>query len=186
MYPFVRLAKELVLAKRAGPLGLWDTHVSYTRCWPWDIDFAMELNNGRTLTLMDLSRIPLAFRTGLARALFAQKWQMTMAGVSVRYRRRVRPFEKVSIQTRALGHDARFLYLEQAMVKRSGETAHHALYRVAVTDRDGIVAPDRVLEAMGCGAQKHALPDWVTAWIEADKLRPWPPMTDATGPLAQS
>ena len=62
MYPFVRMAKEIRKSRRAGPLGLTDTHVSRHICWPWDLDIWMELNNGRTLTLYDLGRLPMSMR----------------------------------------------------------------------------------------------------------------------------
>ena len=45
-----------------------DTHVSTQLCWPWDLDPWIELNNGRTLTLYDLGRLPLSQRTGLKRS----------------------------------------------------------------------------------------------------------------------
>lgn len=54
MYPFVRFAKEALKYRNAPKLGLLETHVSYHRCWPWDLDPWIELNNGRTLTLYDL------------------------------------------------------------------------------------------------------------------------------------
>jgi len=60
MYPVIRMAKELLKFARAEPLSVTGTHVSHHRCWPWDIDLWRELNNGRTLTLYDLARIPLA------------------------------------------------------------------------------------------------------------------------------
>ena len=65
MYPLIRFAKELVKFRNAPKLGPLDAHVSTHMCWPWDLDPWIELNNGRTLTLYDLGRIPLAVRTGL-------------------------------------------------------------------------------------------------------------------------
>ena len=65
MYPVIRMAKEIVKFRNAPALPITGTHVSQHICWPWDIDLWMELNNGRTLTLFDLGRIPLAIRTGL-------------------------------------------------------------------------------------------------------------------------
>ena len=50
MYPWFRMAKELWKFRKTR-LGPFETHVSTHRCWPWDIDPFMELNNGRTLTL---------------------------------------------------------------------------------------------------------------------------------------
>ena len=84
------MVKELVVHSRAGSLPLDGTHVSRHICWPWDLDLWLELNNGRTLTLFDLGRMPLARRTGLEAALRAHGWGLTVAGVSVRYRRRIR------------------------------------------------------------------------------------------------
>ncbi|WP_212522701.1 acyl-CoA thioesterase [Actibacterium sp. MT2.3-13A] len=174
MYPFIRMTKELWKNRRAAPLPLTGTHVSHHLCWPWDLDIWWELNNGRALTLYDLGRIPLAQRIGLIPVLRAQGWGLTMAGVSVRYRRRVRMFDRVEIRSRCVGWDDKFIYIDQSMWK--GETCtSQALYRSAVTDRSGIVPPARVMAALGQRAASPALPDWVANWIAAEATRPWPP-----------
>ena len=178
MYPYIRMVKELIRNRNASPLPLTGTHVSTHRCWPWDIDMWAELNNGRTLTLYDLGRIPMAQRIGLIGVLRKTGWGLTMAGVTVRYRRRIRTFEKVEIRSRALCWGKRFIYIEQSMWKQDGECANHALYRAAVTDKNGIVAPARVLEAMGRDDVSPEAPEWVRRWIDAEAERPWPPMQD--------
>lgn len=174
MYPIVRLFKELVKFRNAPPLELTGTHVSHHICWPWDIDVWMELNNGRTLTLFDLGRIPLARRAGLIGLLKQNGWGLTMAGASVRYRRRVRMFQRVEMRSRTVCWDDKFIYLEQSMW-RNGEATSHILYRSAVTDRNGIVPTRDVIAAMDKPVEAPAIPDWVAAWIAADAERPWPP-----------
>lgn len=174
MYPFVRMVKELVVHRNASPLPIDGIHVSHHMCWPWDIDLWRELNNGRTLTLFDLGRIPLARRTGLWQTLKRERWGLTIAGATVRYRKRIRVFETVEMRSRAVGWDHRFIYMEQSMWKGEDCTTH-ALYRGAITDRNGIVAPERVLAAMGLDTTSPELPGWVQAWIEAERQRPWPP-----------
>ncbi len=174
MYPFARMVKELLVHSRAGSLPLDGVHVSRHICWPWDLDIWMELNNGRTLTIYDLGRIPLARRTGLIKVLARRRWGLTMAGASVRYRRRVRAFDVVETRSRMVGWDERFIYIEQSMWKR-GDCTSHVLYRSAVTDRDGIVPTEKVLAALGHAAPRMELPGWVRAWIEAEATRPWPP-----------
>lgn len=174
MYPFIRMAKEMIVSYRQPPLDMGEVHVSHHICWPWDLDIWMELNNGRTLTLYDLGRIPLAKRSGLIGALARNRWGLTMAGASVMYRKRVRMFDRFEVRSRALGWDDKFIYLEQSMWRGTTCTSH-ILYRSAVTDKNGIVAPSRVLDALGSDAVSPPLPDWVTGWIDADKHRPWPP-----------
>lgn len=139
MFPFVRLAKEMVKAHKQQPLGMTDMHVTQHRVWPWDLDGFLELNNGRALTLYDLGRLGLGQRTGLVEVLKAERWGMTMAGSSVRYRRRLHAFQKFEMRSRAVCWDDKFTYLEQSMWKPDGECASHVLYRSAVTDKNGIV-----------------------------------------------
>jgi acyl-CoA thioesterase FadM len=174
MYPFLRLALAARAARRAPPLGPFAPHVSRHICWPWDLDPWGELNNGRTLTLYDLGRIPLAIRTGLARVLRAEGWGMTVAGASVRYRRRVRAFDRLTMESRLAGWDARFLYVTQSLW-RGDEAAGQVLIRAAITSAAGIVAPARMAERLGLAPESSPLPAWIAAWAEAEARRPWPP-----------
>lgn len=181
MYPIIRMAHAMWRARKAPEMSPFDTYVSHHRCWPWDIDMWMELNNGRTLTLYDLGRIPLAQVNGLMDMVKRERWGLTMAGVVVRYRRRIRTFEKFEMHSRLLCWDDRFFYLEQSMWKSNGECANHAVYRAAITDKAGIVTSDRVIDAMRItGITSPDMPDWVVQWIKAEDARPWPPMQEAT------
>ena len=174
MYPFLRFLGEMARARRMTPLPPLGTHVSHHRCWPWDLDPWVELNNGRTLTLYDLGRLPMARRSGLIGVLRREGWGITVAGNTVRYRRRIRAFERFTMLSHMIGWDARFFYMEQSLWK-GAECANHMLLRSAVTSAQDIVAPDRVVAAMDHAQPSPTLPDWVQAWIAADAMRPWPP-----------
>ena len=174
MYPFLRMFKEMARASRMPPLGLFDTHVSHHLCWPWDLDPWVELNNGRTLTLYDLGRLPLGARTGIHRVLKAKGWGMTVAGSSIRYRRRVTVFSRITTHSRCLGWDERFLYTEQSMWMGE-ECASQVLIRSAIVGKSGIVPPAELAREAGVSTVSPALPDWVQAWIAAEATRPWPP-----------
>ena len=175
MYPVIRMVHQYLKVRRLPKLGPLETHVSHHTCLPWDIDIFMELNNGRTLTLYDLGRIPFAVRTGLDVILRQQKWGLTVAGVAVRYRRRIRMFEKIEMNSRLVSWDDRFFYIEQSMWKSDGECANHAMFRTAVTDRNGIVSPVRVAEVMGVADAAPSLPPSFVAWSKAEDARAWPP-----------
>ncbi len=174
MYPYLRHAKETLTARRLPGIGLLDPHVSRHLCWPWDLDPWGELNNGRTLTLYDFGRTALGLRTGLDRQLLAKGWGMAVAGSTVRYRRRVTAFTRLTMHSRNIGWDARFFYTEQSMW-RGDDCTSHVLIRSAFTAKAGIVPPEMVIAAMGLPVESPTLPDWVQAWIRAEDLRPWPP-----------
>ncbi|MDB6178885.1 acyl-CoA thioesterase [Paracoccus sp. Z330] len=174
MYPLIRFIKEMIKFRNAPPLSPSGTHVSTHICWPWDLDPWIELNNGRTLTLFDLGRIPMAQRTGLLAVMRKMKWGITVAGNSTRYRRRVRMFDRFTMISRIIGWDHRFIYMEQSMWRR-GECCNHMLLRSAVTSSSGIVPPSEVAKAMNLAQTPGPLPDWVQAWIDADATRTWPP-----------
>jgi acyl-CoA thioesterase FadM len=175
MYPFVRMAIEMALHRRAPPLAPGDVHVSRHTCMPWDIDLWAELNNGRVLTLYDLGRIPLAHRMGMLGVLRTNGWGVAVVGASVRYRRRVRALDRLVLRSAMIGRDARFLYFHHALW-RGAEATSAALVRAAVTGPSGILDPGAMLAALGTPDWNPPLPGWVEAWIAAEAERPWPPV----------
>ncbi|MEM9249309.1 MAG: acyl-CoA thioesterase [Pseudomonadota bacterium] len=175
MYPYFRLAKEFIRHRNAPALGPFDEHRATHICWPWDIDPFLELNNGRTLTLYDLGRFLLFRRIGTIALMKERRWTGTIAGASVRYRRRVRMFDTYELRSKMIGWDDRFFYIEQGMW-RKGECTSHGLLRMAVTGGTGIVPPADFAAAFGADLESPPLPSWVTAWIAAEAERPWPPM----------
>ncbi|PRY92827.1 acyl-CoA thioesterase FadM [Hasllibacter halocynthiae] len=182
MYPVIRMAKELWKFRSAPPLALGEAHVSHHVCWPQDIDVWMELNNGRTLTLYDLGRVVLFQRMGFPRVMRERRWAGTILGGSTRYRKRVRMGDRIEMRSRIVGWDARFSYAEQSM-RVKGVTTSHALLRMGVTSKEGLVPSVEVEQALGLGPSP-ALPEWISAWAEADGARPWPPMEGAATPEA--
>ena len=174
MYPFARTLATALTESRKPRLGLYDTHVMPMTCWPLDIDYFFEMNNGRILTLFDIGRTALAIRIGLWDVLKQENWGLVVAGSTVRYRSRIRPMQRFEMRTRFLGFDERFFYLEQAMWR--GETCcNHALLRTGVTAKGRLAPVDDVARAMGMGEASRPLPAYAQAWAEADATRPWPP-----------
>ena len=47
MYPFIRLIKDVLMARRLPALeNFSDVHVSHHICWPWDVDMFAEIIMG--------------------------------------------------------------------------------------------------------------------------------------------
>jgi acyl-CoA thioesterase FadM len=172
MYPYFRLIKTVLRAGVGQRLSIGDESLLKLRVMPGDIDLYPELNNGRHLTMMDLGRIDLAIRTGLMKVILKKGWGLMVGGASVRYRHRLHIFGAYSLSTQLVGHDPLWFYFHQE-TKQHGHICSAALIRGAVTSREGIVPIREVFEAIGAPKGEPELPDWVSAWIEAEKLRPW-------------
>ncbi len=177
MYPFGRLLAIAWKAYRSPRQHFSDVgHCSF-RAHPLDIDMFMEMNNGRQLTLYDLGRFDLSMKCGLPRVLKERRWGLVVAGASLRFRRRIRMFDKIDMRTRMVANDGRFFYFHQAMYVK-GEPCSSLLARTGVTEKGKLVNTARVFEAMGEPEMSHEFPDWVRNWAKADLGRPWPPDLD--------
>ena len=175
MYPILRLSLHMLRNRGASTIQHTDEVVTEHMCWPVDLDFFFEMNNGRILTLYDIGRMILSQRNGTLNVLKERRWGMVVAGSSVRYRKRLRCFQKFTVHTRAIGWDDKFLYIEQSMWNRKGECTSNVLIRTCVTNRKGMVPMKDALEAWGMPLESPPLPEWTKCWIEADSHRPWPP-----------
>lgn len=175
MYPFVRFAWVLAAARRRPSIGPDEVAELRLTAWPWDCDPFIELNNGRTVTLFDLGRFDHGVRIGFMKILRREGWGLTVAGSSLHYRKRIRPFQRFTLRTQLIARDARWFYFVQTTWR--GETpCSQGLLRTGVLDPNrGVVPTDEVAAALGYPEWRPPLPDWARAWADAEAARPWPP-----------
>lgn len=173
MYPILRIAHEIYRVRKLPPLGFFEQHRSQIRIYPWDLDIFMELNNGRTLTLYDIPRIALAKRNGIWEIMQKEKITMTVAGIAVRYRRRITLWQKITMTAQCIGLDEQFVYIVQNCYL-NGQAAGQSLVRMAFV-KNGIVPPKSLIERLRPDLVIPPLPDWVNGYIDAANQRPWPP-----------
>lgn len=175
MYPFLRLGWNLYAARKLPPMSPLEMHTSQHRCRLVDCDIFGEMNNGRILTLYEMGRFQAAVRMGLWALLKKQRWGLTVAGTSIRYRRRILPFEKYETRTRIATWDERFVYIEQGMFKMDGECASNVLLRTAVVSKGRAVPTEELIAALGVTDPRPDPAAWVQNWIDAEATRVWPP-----------
>jgi acyl-CoA thioesterase FadM len=117
---------------------------------------------------------------GLWTLLKKKRWGLTVAGSSIRYRKRITPFEKYETRTKIATWDERFVYIEQAMYKINGECASNVLLRTAIVEKGRAVPTDVLIKAMGIAIQRPTPAPWVQNWIDAEATRTWPPALEKT------
>lgn len=158
------LWKGLTLKGRA-PLDPLGTSVLRFRVWPNDLDVNLHMNNGRFLSVMDLGRFDLSFRTGLGRAMLRNRWKPLVGGITMRYRRSLAPFARYELHTRLLGWDGKWFFLEQRFLE-AGELAAEGVVRALFRGREGNVPTAEVLRPLGHGGPSPDLPEPVRRWAE--------------------
>ncbi|NNL18056.1 MAG: acyl-CoA thioesterase [Boseongicola sp.] len=182
MYPYIRAVTMILKGGKMSKIGVYDTHVSHHRAWPWDTDLFGEINHGRMLTLFELARWQSTTRIGALGLALKNGIYFPVAGVSVRYRKRIPTWQKYRVQTRFLSYDDRFTYVEQSMWQ--GDTCmSHLLLRAAIKNKKGSMTPVEFLETAGLSTENRPLPEWAQKWVDADAIRPWPPVD---GPIYDS
>ncbi|ASK67016.1 thioesterase [Brachybacterium avium] len=147
-------------------LGIWDTsHVRF-RVNPGDLDVQRHMNNGRYLTLMDLGRMDLMVRSGFWQRITDQGWYPVVAGQTITYRRSLQLWESFDLASRVIGHDDRWIYLEQVF-RRDGTVVADAIVRARFLRRSGGSVPmEEALELAGPLPDDLEVPRWVTEWNE--------------------
>ncbi|MGB0865926.1 MAG: acyl-CoA thioesterase [Granulosicoccaceae bacterium] len=174
MYPLTRLVGTFVKAKRGSTPDAKAISEIKFRCRPWDLDMFLEMNNGRVLTLYDLGRFDLLLCMGLDKIMRKNHWGLVAASSTVRYRHRIRMFDKVSIRTQVAGVDERWVYIAQSMWVR-GLPASAVLIRTGITSKGKVISPQHLLDELGVEMSAMQLADWDKQWVETENARPWPP-----------
>jgi len=173
MYPFLKLTATLLRAKRRSKLNLEDESVLKLRASFTDIDTFMELNNARYFAYMELGRWDFSQRVGFIDLMRKNKWGVALGGSSIRYRRRIPFLSKFTLTTKLICHDSRWFYFLQE-THLGDRICSSALMKLGVTSKKGLVPAPDVIKNVNREDWGTEIPDWVTAWIEAEGQRPWP------------
>lgn len=160
---FFRLLLLFIRLRWMPRVGLFDTVRMPMRAWLTDIDLNWHVNNSRYLAMMDLGRVQMMGQAGLLPKLFKLKWTPIAQAVEIRYIRDIKPFARFELESRLLGWDDKYWYMEQRFF--SGETTHAvALVRGLFLEGRKKVANDRLAELAGVSPISPPLPEMVQRW----------------------
>lgn len=164
----LRVLKTLLLGFFGRRIGVLEPSTIRFRVWPNDLDVNMHMNNGRYLTVMDLGRLDLMVRTGLARTALQRRWMPVLGGATIRFRRSLGPFQRFRLHSRLLGWDDKWLFIEQGFETDDGEAAAQALVKAAIVRGGRTVPTAELLAALGVDRASPPLPAYVVDWLAAD------------------
>lgn len=124
------------------------------RVLPNDLDLNFHMNNGRYLTICDLSRMDLFIRTGLLKTMLRRKWMPVIAEHTMAYKKPLGLFNRYDVTLEVTHWDEKYFHMKHT-------------FRIA----DRVVAEGvskGCIYARGSGVIK---PEDVVAAVEQDKLK---------------
>lgn len=144
------------------------------RVLPNDLDLALHMNNGRYLAIMDLGRIDLLLRSGLAGAVWRNGWTPVANAALIRFRRELRAFAQYRLATRIVGWHEASVLIEQTFIfaggAHDGEVAARALFKGGLYDRKArrYVPVADMMAVIGRSGESPAPSPEIDAFLAAD------------------
>lgn len=132
--------------------------------WPPDLDVLWHVNNGVYLSMLDVARVDLMLRSGMAPILRRNRWYPVVAAETIRFRRSLQLFQTFEVETTVLGWDDK-AFLIQHHFLRGQELVAEAVVRARFLKRaGGTVTSRELLAAIGFVGATPELPEWIAAW----------------------
>jgi acyl-CoA thioesterase FadM len=101
-------------------IGFIDSSRINYRVLPLDCDINLHLTNSRYPAFFDLARTYLIAEIGLMKPFIKNKWFPIVNAAEFTYIRDIKPFEKFTIETKIVGWDEKYFYIEHRILTDRG------------------------------------------------------------------
>jgi len=122
---------------------------------PNDLDLNMHMNNGRYLTICDLSRIDMFIRSGLGRAMLKHKWMPIITEHTMTYKKALKPFQKYKVTMAVTGWDERNFDMVHTFLVGDRVVAEGTSKGLLYSKRDGVIPPQQVMDAVSQDMERN-------------------------------
>lgn len=113
---------------------------------PNDLDINFHMNNGRYLTVCDLSRVDMFLRTGLAKTMLKRKWMPVISEHTMKYKKGLKLWQKYELTMQVTHWDERSFYMQHQFILGDRIVAEGTSLGVIV-GKEGVVPPEQVMKA---------------------------------------
>jgi acyl-CoA thioesterase FadM len=115
---------------------------------PNDLDINFHMNNGRYLTLCDLSRIDMFIRTGLMKSIIKRKWMPLIAHHTMTYKKPLGLFERFDLLLELTHWDEKYFYMNHTFVVGEVVVAEGTSKGCLYARGKGVISPEQVIAAV--------------------------------------
>jgi acyl-CoA thioesterase FadM len=166
---WLRLIAVIIGSRLRPRMHLMDCGRIRMTVFPNDLDLNLHCNNARYLAFADLGRFDWFVRTGILK--LARKHQaLPMIGDAIaKFRRDMKVFQRCEIQTRMVGWDQKWAFVEHRFV-RNGRVLGVVAIRGVFKSKNGLLDPNTILASFSVDATSPPLPQWAVRWNEGCEL----------------
>jgi acyl-CoA thioesterase FadM len=132
--------------------------------WPPDLDVLWHVNNGVYLSMLDVARVDLLLRSGVAGKLRARGYYPVVAAETIRFRRSLQLFQAFDVETRVLGWDDKAFIIQHRFLRGEELVAEAVIRSRFLKRKGGTVSSAELLELVGKDEPSPELPAWIDAW----------------------
>ncbi|NVM86728.1 acyl-CoA thioesterase FadM [Variovorax sp. SG517] len=111
---------------------------------PTDLDINLHMNNGRYMTIADLSRLDLFIRTGLVGVMRKERWAPIITEHTMVYKKSLKLFQRYEAVMQLTHWDERHFHMSHQFLVDERVVAEGTSKGV-ILGREGVVAPEAVL-----------------------------------------
>lgn len=115
---------------------------------PNDIDINMHMNNGRYLTICDLTRVDMFIRSGLAKTMFKNKWIPVISEHTMTYKKGLKLFQKYEVLMEITSWDDKAFHMIHTFIVNDRIVAQGTSQGVIVSKKNGVIPPEKVMQAV--------------------------------------
>jgi YbgC/YbaW family acyl-CoA thioester hydrolase len=128
-----------------------------------DIDFNMHINNARYMVFMERARWDHPVQTASWDLMLKEKLNFIVAGIEMGYIREIRLGARFEVESRYLGWDDKYVYLEQRFLVKDKIYAY-GLVKGVFLQRGKLAKPDHAGKILGITHAPDALPEHMELW----------------------
>ena len=165
-----RLLRMLLFSSRRPKLDYFAKCITRFRVWPTDLDVLGHMNNGKYFSIMDLARVDLMIRCGMANKMRANGIYPVISAETIHFRKSLKVFRWFDVQTQFFGWDDKHVWLEQIFM-RNDEIYARALVRGRMLHKSGKkISIQECVELLGIPSPSPALPDYILQWKPTSEI----------------
>jgi len=128
-----------------------------------DIDFNMHINNARYMVFMERARWDHPVQTRTWDMMLKERLNFIVAGIEMGYIREIRLGKQFDLETRYIGWDDKYFYLEQRFIA-DGKIHAYGLVKAIFLQQGKKTEPNQVAEILGISQTLDVLPEHMTLW----------------------